>query len=988
MQLTWGEQLQAFRMGAGYETLSQFAEALDEIGLHLDITTLSRYESNARRIPKQRERHLKLLEGLAVQGGVETVAQANDWLRLGAMGHLTVDEEQRLFPTAVSPQPSPPQPSTTPPPPRVNKRWLLTAVFALIILFLISAGTLSTKTRAPEGAVVPENRAVVAQTAVATVLENPLAYLQNGGFESTEPSPWYAATDCPLAFTADESRAAAYEGERYLAAATDNADCYSFHQDIALKDVLTDTLTFSVRARSADGSPRPVTLALWTGTGDGQTFTWNETDNQAQQFLIGGEAWHCLETTLQVSHDWQEWLRAEIYLDKQDGAAYHFDDAWLQAGGGGVCPPPAAEMRNGGFEDISIFPWVSVEDCQVAALLPSAQAREGKQMATAVTQDPTCRSFFQDIAQTPEIGDTYTYSMWAKSASGLPLSGEIVLWAEGGTQEKAAAPFVIFGSEWQCLEVQMPIAQEGHDRLRAEMYLGTVDGSSYYFDDAALRLQTESSCPPRRDLLANKSFEDISLFPWQNFDCNQLQISKDGLALDGENYLLAQKQAGENCHSFYQDIPMLMSPGDVYRFSMWVRSTDEQPQAGEIVLWAEGGEKEKSGTSFVVAGEEWQCVETELTIAHDNHTLLRSEIYLSQEGVDYYFDKASVDQNGESSCPEVDLFLGNLLTADTGPFYAGSSVFVEAEVRNGGETAVSPHTTAIWVAHEENGNPIDPARQKLVSLVDLLAPKSSRSIDANIAIPLHLEPGNYFLVFEADNAQNLLETNEQNNRYSIPFDISPYAQGTLFCDVALDHWARPEMELWYEIGMTKGCHSEGVAYENLPFCPNAPLNRATFAVFLLRHMQGANFRPEAPYAGLFADVSPDTSFATWIEELDRLGIALDSAACSPANDGKNYCPDAYVTKGDLAQYLAQLLAWPLPDEADGQFSDVAGDGLQARAITYMDQQGYLAQQDYLVANGDSCVGTQGRGFCPDQRLTRAEAAVMMVRAFGLQQIEP
>jgi hypothetical protein len=558
----------------------------------------------------------------------------------------------------------------------------------------------------------------------------------------------------------------------------------------------------------------------------------------------------------------------------------------------------------------------------------------------------------------------------------------VVLWAEGGAAAKASVPFQIYGSEWRCLEVQLPIKEEGHNRIRAEVFLGTTDGSVYHFDDADFQLSEDAACPPQPVAWENDGFEDAVLFPWQDFDCDLMRIEDDGGALEGDQYLIAQRPLGEACISFYQDLPLLIEPGDVYRHSIWMRSSDGSPRRGAITLWAEGGIKENAGTTFVVSGDEWQCVETELVIAQENHTRLRGEVYLSQEGVEYFFDKARLEPSGESQCPLVDLYLGELHITDAGPFYAGSSVAVEAEIRNGGATAVPPRVTGIWIAREPNGPPIDPTRRQTVTLNDPLASGAGRVIQADVYIPLHLEPGEYHLVFEADNAHNFLEANEKNNRYSQSFTIASCADDMLFCDVPLDHWARREIEIWYHSGMTKGCHSEGVAYEDLTFCPNAHLDRATFTVFLLRHLEGANYRVESPYEGRFADVTPDTSFATWIEEIDRRNIVLDSDTCPQSGNIPQFCPHASLNRGDLARYLAQVLAWPLPETADGQFVDVAGDSLEARAITYMGQQGYLMEND------PHCTAEGGRAFCPEKWLTRAEAAVMMARAFGLEPPQP
>jgi hypothetical protein len=70
------------------------------------------------------------------------------------------------------------------------------------------------------------------------------------------------------------------------------------------------------------------------------------------------------------------------------------------------------------------------------------------------------------------------------------------------------------------------------------------------------------------------------------------------------------------------------------------------------------------------------------------------------------------------------------------------------------------------------------------------------------------------------------------------------------------------------------------------------------AVFLLRATHGAGYAPPAATGTMFADVPASHPFATWIEQLAREGI---TGGCGSGM----YCPDATVTRGQMAVFLAR-----------------------------------------------------------------------------------
>jgi len=80
------------------------------------------------------------------------------------------------------------------------------------------------------------------------------------------------------------------------------------------------------------------------------------------------------------------------------------------------------------------------------------------------------------------------------------------------------------------------------------------------------------------------------------------------------------------------------------------------------------------------------------------------------------------------------------------------------------------------------------------------------------------------------------------------------------------------------------------------YCPDAAVDRASMAVFLLRGKNGSSFAPPAATGTAFADVQTTTYLARWIEALGAAGI---TSGCG----GGDFCPVQPVTRGEMAKFL-------------------------------------------------------------------------------------
>lgn len=150
------------------------------------------------------------------------------------------------------------------------------------------------------------------------------------------------------------------------------------------------------------------------------------------------------------------------------------------------------------------------------------------------------------------------------------------------------------------------------------------------------------------------------------------------------------------------------------------------------------------------------------------------------------------------------------------------------------------------------------------------------------------------------------------------------------------------------------------------YCPENTVTRAQMAVFLLRGIHGSGYTPPAVGVGTgFADVPTDHPMAAWIKQLAAEGITV---GCG----NSNYCPDATVTRAQMAVFLlrSKYTSTYIPPSADGDFTDVS---LSHPMAAWIEQ---------LAAEGITSGCGEGT-YCPDGNVTRAQMAVFLVRTFNL-----
>jgi len=160
-------------------------------------------------------------------------------------------------------------------------------------------------------------------------------------------------------------------------------------------------------------------------------------------------------------------------------------------------------------------------------------------------------------------------------------------------------------------------------------------------------------------------------------------------------------------------------------------------------------------------------------------------------------------------------------------------------------------------------------------------------------------------------------------------------------------------------GITSGCGGGN-------YCPTSPVTRGQMAVFLLRAEHGSAYVPPPATGTIFGDVTVNTSFADWIEQLYAEGITGGCLGGSPPL----YCPTASVTRGQMATFLLKIYhgAGYAPAAASGVFSDVP---VSMPLAPWIEEMARLSVT----------TGCGGNNFCPGNPVTRGQMAVFLAKTF-------
>ena len=187
--------------------------------------------------------------------------------------------------------------------------------------------------------------------------------------------------------------------------------------------------------------------------------------------------------------------------------------------------------------------------------------------------------------------------------------------------------------------------------------------------------------------------------------------------------------------------------------------------------------------------------------------------------------------------------------------------------------------------------------------------------------------------------------------------------GESFPDVPTGNIFYRFIETLFHSRVTGGCAGGN-------YCPVNPVTRAQMAVFLLKAKFGSAHIPPPCTGTVFTDV-PCTGgpFDPWIEELAGLAI---TGGCG----GGNYCPNATVTRQQMAVFLLKALEGSSynPPACTQIFADVPC----TPGLGFSDWIEELYNR--AITGGCSAVPLN---YCPTNPNNRGQMAVFLTKTFGL-----
>jgi hypothetical protein len=190
--------------------------------------------------------------------------------------------------------------------------------------------------------------------------------------------------------------------------------------------------------------------------------------------------------------------------------------------------------------------------------------------------------------------------------------------------------------------------------------------------------------------------------------------------------------------------------------------------------------------------------------------------------------------------------------------------------------------------------------------------------------------------------------------------------GDTFQDVPTDHWAYRDIQWLWEGGFVAGCSAAPRLY-----CPERPLNRAEAAVFIERGLRGGGYQPPQPGRSPFEDVALTDWFVDWVAQLWEDGYTAGCWADPP-----HFCPLQAHTRAEATVFFLRLLNgrdYLPPEPQELYYRDVPLEAWYAKWVAAADRAGLTRACEDPANRADT-------RFRPQDPITRAEAACMLVRA--------
>lgn len=182
----------------------------------------------------------------------------------------------------------------------------------------------------------------------------------------------------------------------------------------------------------------------------------------------------------------------------------------------------------------------------------------------------------------------------------------------------------------------------------------------------------------------------------------------------------------------------------------------------------------------------------------------------------------------------------------------------------------------------------------------------------------------------------------------LPPEPQPFVGTSFTDDDGSPHEA--DIERLVELGVTRGC-------SETEYCPQDSITRGQMAAFVRRYLGLTASDPSPTYT--------DTDGHLFSEDIEAITEAGIGFGCSEFD----YCPDAPLTRQEMARFLVGTFDIPLLASPSGVFDDIDGNP--------------FAQYIEAIEAVGVTLGCTETSYCPAQPVTREQMASFFVRGHDL-----
>ena len=229
---------------------------------------------------------------------------------------------------------------------------------------------------------------------------------------------------------------------------------------------------------------------------------------------------------------------------------------------------------------------------------------------------------------TLQPGESATYSIWLRLGNGVAAAGQSVnvcLWSMNASPPASSCISGAVSGQWQHFQTTatMPVATT---TLRAQVYM--TGSGDFNFDDAVVGY----------NLLRDGGFEggggSWGIMPASAGAVTNYAVyaTPNGWAHDGVRY--GEANTSVDAGSLYQDVPVVLAPGDSATFSIWVKIGNATTATGQwvnVCLWSLDASPPRSACIAAGVTGQRQQLQTTATMPVAT-TTLRAQIYMSGRG--------------------------------------------------------------------------------------------------------------------------------------------------------------------------------------------------------------------------------------------------------------------------------------------------------------------------------------------------------------------